>query len=240
MKIKLVWWISLFVVVACAATSHVAQAADPNGHLYIAHAASGRNISSTDNPEYPVDILIGSYCLAHGWSFGEILGPFTLPPGSYAVKVSVADSANPCSAATVFTGGVGLGAGTTYLGILTLNSSNQVDGQVASLDLSAIPVGESRVIATNTTGDSLTGTLTAGDTTKTVETGTIAAGTVYDQPVTAGEYSATIYPAGSTKPATGPVRVNFESRNVYLFVIAGSTANNSIQLIGPTVIRGVF
>ena len=240
MRVQLERLFRLLLVLACAALPYTAHAVDPNAYLYIGHAASGRNISSTTNPEYPVDISIGGHCIAQGSTFGEIRGPFTLPAGSYLIKASVANAANPCSAASVFSAAVGLAAGSTSMGLISVNNAHQLSGKVFSVDLSAVPVGQGRVIVANTTSNNLIGSITPGDSTPPPSGASFAAGTVSVVALARGEYSAAIYPAGSASAATGPLEVEVVSRNVYLVILAGSTANGSVQFIGPHVIRNVF
>jgi len=240
MRVPLERSFRLLLVLACAALPYTAHAADPNAYLYIGHAASERNISSTTNPEYPVDISIGGHCIAQGSSFGEIRGPFTLPAGSYTVSVSVANADNPCSAASVLSAPVALAAGSTSMGLISVNSAHQISGTVFSVDLSAVPVGQGRAIVANTTSDNLIGSLTAGDGTPPPSGASFPAGIVSVVDIPAGEYSAAIFPQGSASAATGPLEVEVVSRNVYLVILAGSTANGSVQFIGPHVIRNVF
>jgi len=156
------------------------------------------------------------------------------------VKVSVADAANPCSAASVFSAAVGLAAGSTSMGLISVNSAHQISGKIFSVDLSAVPVGQGRIIVANTTPENLNGSITAGDGIPAPGGAGFAAGTVRVVSVARGEYSAAIYPQGSSAVATGPLEFEVVSRNVYLFVLAGSTANGSVQFIGPHVIRNVF
>ena len=240
MKVRPERFFLLFLVSACAAIPYSAHAADTNGYLYIAHAAPGRNISSTTNPEYPVDISIGGQCIAQGLSFGEIRGPFTLPAATYAAKLSIADATDPCGGSVVFSGSAAITAGSSWMGMVALNSANQVVGKIFALDLKAVPTGRGILIVANTTTDNLTGTITVGDGTSSPLSANFAAGTVTSVPVLKGLYNATVYPEGSSTAATGPTRFESVSRNVYLFVLAGSTANNSVQIIGPEVIRDVL
>jgi len=240
MKVRWECSIPLVVALACAAFSNSAQGQDPNAHLYIAHAAPGRNISSTTNPAFPVDISVHGTCVAQGVTFGEIRGPFTAAPGSWVVNVSVADFVSPCGGTTVFAATIPLTAGSSSLGIVALNSSNHVTGLIDPIDLSSVPVGQSRIILANTTGDNLTGVLTQGDGSVVVVSAPLAAGSLLKFDKGAGLFSATVFPEGSTVAATGPQEFNLTSRNVYLSVVAGSTTNDSVQLIGPKEIRGVF
>ena len=240
MKVYVARSFPLFVALACAAITYSAQAQDVNGHLYIAHAASGRNISGNTNPEYPVDISVGSSCLAQGVVFGDIRGPFTSSPGSYPVKVTVSDFASPCKGTAVLSTSITLVAGDSTLGILTLNGSNQVSGKLTELDLGPVPTGQARVIVANTTQDNLTGKLTAGDSTTVRASENIAAGAIVAAVIPSAEYSATFYPEGSTTIATGPLELDIAARNVYVIVLAGSTANNSVQVVGPRAFKDVL
>jgi hypothetical protein len=231
--------IPLIVALTCAGFSHPAKAADTNAYLYIAHAASGRNISSTTNPAYPVDISIAGFCIAKGISFGDIQGPFTLGGGTYPVKVSVANSANPCGLSAVFNGTITMSSGTTELGILTLDASNHLTGLVSQINLSSVPWGKGRTAIYNATLDSLGATLTAPDGTKVGEA-TVAPGKVLVSDNPPGIYTGTIFLPGPRTVETGPVPITLSSRNLSLVVLGGSTTNASVQLIGPKVIWGVL
>jgi len=240
MKVRLEHPFLLFVISAYAAVSYSAHAADPNAYLYIAHAASGRSISSATNPEYAVDISLGGHCVAQGVSFGEIRGPFVQPAGALPVKVSISNSANPCGGSVVFSPTISLSAGSTALGILTVTSAHAIGGQIAAVNLSAVLVGRGRLIVANVSPDNLTGALSPGDSTSSPITQNFAAGTVSEALPGAGEYTVTVFPEGSSTAATGPLEFDVVSRNVYLVVLTGSTTNNSVQVIGPRVIRDVF
>ena len=230
----------LIVLLACAVLPNSAQGQDPNAHIYVAHGVPGRNISSTTDPSYPVDISVQGNCLGQGLAFGEMRGPFSGPPGTYSVVFTVANLQSPCGGDPVFTAPVTVAAGTSSLGILALNSSNQVTGLIYPIDLSSVPVGLGRVIVANTSSDNLTGILTVGDTDGSPASANIGANSLFTTFIPSGEYSITFTPEGSTEKAAGPLEVDIASRNVYLYVIAGSVMNSTIQLVGPTQIKGVF
>jgi hypothetical protein len=239
MKFQLKTSIPILLALTCAGLSHPVNAADSNAYLYIAHAVSGRNISSTTNPEYPVDISVAGICVAKGVSFGDIQGPFTGTAGTYLVKVSVANVGSPCGNPAVFTGTAALQASKAYLTVLTLDASNHLFGQLFAVDVSAIPLGKGRTAVFNATLDGLGATLTAEDGSKAGEA-TVAPGRVLVSDNPAGMYTGTIFFIGSRRVATGPVPVTLSSKDLYLYVIAGASPNDSIQLIGPKVIRDVF
>ena len=243
MRIRLQGLLRLFLVSACAAVTYSAHAQDTNAYLYIAHAAPGRSISSTTNPEYPVDISIGGHCVAQGVSFAEIRGPFTQPAGSYAVNVTVADSTNPCGGPSSFSAGVALAAGSTSLGIIEVNSAQQVTGQIVPVNLGAVSAARARAIVVNTTTSSLTGVIYQGDGTLSPLSADVPAGTVSQINVVTGLWNLNFYPLGmsETSPAVeGPTEFEVVSRSVYLMVLIGSTADDTLQLVGPREIKGVF
>ncbi len=62
--------------------------AQTDAYLYLVHAAPGRNVSATTNPALPVDVQVNNKCVLKGVAFGDVAGPFTLPAGSYSLKVS--------------------------------------------------------------------------------------------------------------------------------------------------------
>ena len=242
MKVQLKWVACLSLVLACVAIPYSAFAADSNAYLYIAHAAIGRNISSTTNPAYPVDISIGGHCIVQGLSLGEIRGPFTEPAASYAIKVSIADSLNPCGNPALFSPEITLAAGTTSMGIVTLNNTDSVSGKIFTVDLAPVAVRQARVILANTTSDNLAVHFVDTDKVSLAAemSQNIAAGAVVTLALGADEYRATITAEGSTMVETGPMEFQVGSRNVYVIVLAGSIANQSIQFIGPQVIRDSF
>ena len=159
MNVQLERLFRLFLVFACAAVPYSAHAADPNAYLYIAHAASGRNISSTTNPEYPVDFPIGGHCIAQGSTFGEIRGPFTLPAGELIlIKASVSNVANSLQCGLCFFGGSRTCCRKHIDGSHSASTTpTRLSGKVFSVDLSAVPVGQGRLIVANTTSNNLTG-----------------------------------------------------------------------------------
>lgn len=230
--------ISALAILSCSAMFlGSAEAQDTNTYLYIVDAASGRNISPTANPAYPVDISANGVCIVKGEAFGGIVGPFTGPPTAYTFDVSVANTQTPCSNPPVFTvANISLAAGVTYFGIVTLDASNNVTGQIYPADFSSIPAGQSRVVIANSTGQNLTAVL-KGHPELNVE---IAAGSIEEATVMSGRYSGSIYLQGTDTLEAGPASIDAMSRDLYFYVLAGDASNNSVQIIGPKVIKDVF
>jgi len=214
-----------------------AQAQDQNAYLYIAHAASGRVMSSTTNPALPVDISVSGICVAQGISYGEIRGPYAGPAGTYSVTVSSANVASPCGGAVLFSASAPLTAGDTFIGVLSLNASNQVTGLLYPADLSPIPANLSRFEVINSTQAPLSARISSA-TTGTAAL-TIDAGTLQEGFVTTGIYTSSITDMSNNLLA-GPTSAEFAQRNSYLYVLAGSADLESVQLIGPKIIGGVI
>jgi hypothetical protein len=231
--------VALFAVlgIASIATHATAQ----NTYLYIAHAAPGRNVSATPapNPEYPVDFSVNGICLAQGISFGEIRGPLSGPAGTYTVQFTAANSASPCQGNSVLIASVTFVPGATYFGVLTVNASNHVIGQIYLANLTPVAAGTGRFEVINATVDTLNTLLYNRNDGGLAGSLTVPASTIVDGFAFSGLYTTNITDAGN-KVLVGPVDVEVEPRNSYLYVLAGSTTNQSVQLIGPMVIRGLF
>lgn len=240
MKLRLTPIIMSIFALGSAGFASSAQAQDSNSYLYIAHAASGRNVSSTANPAFPVDIKMNDTCIVTGESFGDIRGPFSGTAGTFNFVISTANSATPCSNPAIFTAAVSVTAGNTYLGVITLNTANNIVGVTYPINLSAIPAGQARVLVANAALQNLTATLAEDPSGAPEGSLSVPAGHALEGAPPVGLLTTSIWLEGTTTLETGPARVQVEARNMYLYVLAGSATNNSVQLIGPKVIRDVF
>jgi hypothetical protein len=226
----------LFLPVFClfSALFCVGAGAQTDAYLYLVHAAPGRNVSATTNPALPVDLKVNDNCVLKGVAFGDVAGPLTLPAGNYTLNVSAADTTTPCSRPAVFTTTATLQAGVTSFGVVSV-SAGQFTGQFFQPALDSIPVGQSRVVIANLSDAPLTAALTATATDQSSSVSNIAPLT--DQTVLApsGAYTGAVFLAGTQTQVFGPIAVDLQSRNLYFYVLAGLTANNSIQVIGKEI-----
>ena len=228
---------AFLAVFGCALIAGLAHAQDQNAYLYIAHAASGRVMSSTSNPALPVDISVSGVCIAQGISYGEIRGPYAGPAGTYTFTVSTANVASPCGGTPVFSASAPLSASGTFIGVLALDASNQLAGLLYTADLASIPAGQSRFEVINATQQTLSARIT-GPTTGTAALN-VDAGALQEGLVTAGIYTSSIDNISGSLLA-GPATVEFGQRNSYVYVLAGSPDQESVQVIGPKLIAGVL
>jgi hypothetical protein len=219
------------------ACSAVAQS---NTYLYIAHAAPGRTLSSTTSPDLPVDISIDGKCIVQGETFGEIRGPFSGTGGTFDFKVSTANTAAPCSNPAIFTATGTFAADTSYLGILTFDASNSIIGQIYPINLAPVAAGQGHLLIANATQQNLSAEIYLSPSGATASGLVVPASTIAPGVAPAGLYTAKVFLQGPNTWETGPVNVQIESRNLYLYVLAGSATNNSVQVVGPKVIRDVY
>jgi hypothetical protein len=243
MKIKIQRAAALLVVLGCAFIVNSAQA--QNAYVYLAHAASGRAVSSAASPSFPIDYMVSSNpdlsngtCIAKGVTFGQIAGPWSWPAGPYWIQITAANTVAPCTGAAVYTSSILVAAGSTYIGVLTLDASNNVIGQLYMPDLSSISVNTyGRIEIINASQDTLSATLSSPSN-GTAAAG-VAPGNIIEANAASGLYTSTVT-TQSNAVVVGPVNVQVEQRNWYLYVLTGSAATNSVQLMGPKVIKGVF
>jgi hypothetical protein len=230
MRIKIP--VALFVVLGSVLIVSSAQA--QNSYLYVAHAASGRGMSTPTNPALPVDLSVQGICVATGITYGEIRGLYSVPAGAILIQLTMADYSNPCGGPSVFIAAVTLGAGGTYYGILTLDGSGNPAGQIYTADLSPVPVGTSRVAIINASQDSVSATFSAAPGAYFP----LPAGTLQPFNPLSGLYTITLVDSNQNL-LVGPVNLDIAQGNTYVYVVAGSAATN-VQWIGPAVVHGVF
>ena len=215
---------------------------DP-AYFYLVHAASGRNFSSTANPELPMDISVNDKCVVEGISFGDIRGPYAVSPGKFSFQVSMANSLKPCGNSPIFSGSSSMFAADTYVAVVSLGASNALTGQVYSLDLSSIAPGGARAFVVNATNQNLSATVTSMPTTDgSGGQFPVPAGTLQMATPPLGVYYTSIY-LGLDQTDTleaGPIQIETLARNAYIYVFAGSASNGTVQLIGPKSIYGVY
>lgn len=224
------------LVALCAS----AYAQTPNANLYVVHAAPGRNISTAvsplapaPSPSLPVDLSANGSCIAKGISYGDITGLLSLPAGPYTLQMTHADSTVPCSGSVVFTATLTLVAGSTYIGVLKVDAAGHPTGFLYKANLASIPPGSGRIELINASLDPV------GVTLSTQGPFPVAPSSLTDFSPPPGIFTTTVLDS-SGKLQVGPATVEVQQRSYYIYVIAGSVANGSIQWIGPRRIAGVF
>lgn len=117
----------------------------------VIHGIPGQDIGPGVDPALPVDILVNdAVCLLSGLTFGEVEGPFTLPEGTYDVKVSLANTLDPCSNAAVVAAPVPIEAGENVTIIAHLTEEGLPTAAKFVNDVTPSAEGTARVIAHHT------------------------------------------------------------------------------------------
>jgi hypothetical protein len=117
----------------------------------VVHGIPGPDVGPGVDPALPVDVLVNdAVCLLSGFTFGSVAGPFTLPAGTYDVKVSLANTLDPCSNAAVIAAPVPVAAGENATIIAHLSATGSPTASKFVNDVTPSGSGFARVIAHHT------------------------------------------------------------------------------------------
>lgn len=139
------------LVTLAAAAGAPPSAAAQNASLYAVHGIPGDELGLA--VALPVDVTANGSCVAalNGLTFGEIRGPLSLPAGSYAIEVKLANAIDPCSGPTTgLTATVTLQAGGNYSLVAHLTDTAAPTLSAYANDVSRTPPGGARVIVHHT------------------------------------------------------------------------------------------
>lgn len=209
--------------------------------LYVVHGVPGRDVATNVNPGLPVDILLNDeICVIRGLVFGSNIGPLTLPPGTYDVKVSPANSIFGCTNPPETESTVQLDSGSSWTLVLALSGNNSPSLLKFNDILSTLKVGQGRVTIANATG---AGTLEV-TLTQTVAKNPIvrkfslASGAQSTFVLPIGFYSLQATANGASSPLVTGAATS-DNQSVNLVYMVGSTTNNSGTVV-TRLIRDVF
>jgi hypothetical protein len=210
----------------CAGSAKAQEA-----YLYFGHGLTGHDVNSALNPDLPIDVLVnGNSCLVKGAVAESFSGPFTVPPGSYAVTMSLASTTSPCANPPVIADTMVVGANQSAALIAGIGLNNQLTGYVVPLDLSPVPAGQARIIFANGSTVPAVGLQLTGE-----------SGTQYTVPTTApGTTRSIIAPAGlasaqamnGSNALLGPGYILLPARGALLAITVGSTVTGSFNVVG--------
>jgi hypothetical protein len=119
-----------------------------NTSLRVVHGIPGGDVSPDLDPELPVDVMVNdAICLLSGFTFGEVEGPFTIPGGTYNVKVSLANTLAPCSEEPVIQADVPINAGSNVSIVAHLDAEGAPTASLFTNEVSRPAEGNARLIA---------------------------------------------------------------------------------------------
>jgi len=114
---------------AVHADSHAAM-------VYVVHGIPGTDLGL--DPDLAVDIAVNDACAIQNFKFMETAGPLPFLPGTYNIKIYLADEVNPCSGTPVIDADVPFMAGETVLLAAHLTAEGGITASKFVVDTSAV------------------------------------------------------------------------------------------------------
>jgi hypothetical protein len=217
----------------CAALSTAMFASD-NAYLYLVQGIPGRDYSASTDPSFPVDVLVNDeICYEHGLTFGTIAGPLTLAPGSYDVKVSVANSLAPCSNSPFTNGTVTLEAGKSLSAVVALDQSGNASPLVFTNDFTSVAQSMGRVLLAQAADAPAVQVVLQDTVTMKTYNYTVNPGALLDVMLPADPYTIEIEQGTTVLVASTPLTL-FSQSATLLFAV-GEGSNSTVTLQTKTV-----
>jgi hypothetical protein len=221
------------LALVCAAMSTAALASE-NAYLYLVQGIPGLDYSTTTDPQFPVDVLINDEtCAIHGLGFGTINGPMTFVPGSYDIKISVANTLAPCSETPIVDSTVTLDGGENMSAVLALSSSGTPALDTFKNLFSPVTAGYARISFALAADSAAVQVVFQNTSTQQKYTYTANPGVLLDESLPAGDYTVSVSQGTTTLVASVPV--NLYDQSVTLLFATGEASNNTVTLQTKTV-----
>jgi len=208
-----------------------------DAYLYIVHGIPGRDIASTANPGFPVDVLInGETCIPRNAAYGIVYGPYNFSPGKYEVLISATNTLAPCTNPPIISSEVTLAGGASVSAVAALTGGQPTLLQFTD-SLTAVTAGDARFVFTNTAdAPALQATLTqVGVAKPKVFIVTASPGKQEAINIPYGTYLVTVVASGSTAVLATEEMV-LANQSVTFTYAAGESANSSVGLFNKAVL----
>lgn len=220
----------LALIFLCAAWSSAAFASS----LYFVQGVPGRDYAAATDPAFPLDILLNDeVCYVHGLAFGSISGPLTLAPGTYDVKVSIADSLAPCTNPPLVNSNVTIAAESDYSAVISLNSSGTPTLSTFTNNLTEVTPNTARVMFAQTTDAASVQVIFENSASKKLYTYTVNAGSLLNVTLPAGVYTVEVN--NGTTVLVGSTELRLYSVSANLLFAVGQANNGSVVLETKTL-----
>jgi len=222
--------LTLALTLLCAAMSTAALASS----MYLVQGIPGRDYAAATDPAFPVDVLVNDeVCYVRGLPYGAIQGPLTLFPGTYNLKVSIANSLAPCTNSPLINHSVTIEARKDVSAVLALNEDGSPTLLTFTNDLSPVTDGLSRVLFAQAAGGPAVQVILQNTTTKKLYTYSVKPGALLEADLPAGNYTVEINQGTTTLVA--PTFLALDSQSVNLLYAVGEVANNTVALQSRTL-----
>ncbi len=228
-RIRLVFGLTLLCMALTTALS-----ASENAYMYLVQGVPGRDYTATTDPQFPVDVLINDEtCNVRGLTYGSIQGPFTFVPGTYDVKISVANTLAPCSNAPIVDSSVTLASGQNVSAVFSLNDSGAPALSTFTNNFSAISANNARVLFALAADSSTVQLVLVNTTTKKQYTYSVKSDALLTTTLPSGSYTVQVNQGTTTLvPSTS---VDLSSQSATLLFATGEASNNTVNLQIKTV-----
>jgi hypothetical protein len=197
--------------------------------MYIVQGIAGRDYLVQSDPAFPVDVLLNDeVCYVHGLPFGNIQGPLTFEPGTFNMKVSIANSLAPCSNSPLIDRSVTIEPETDISTVITLNENGQPTVRIFTNNFSPVAANNSRVLFALAANSAAVQVVLENSNTNKTYTYTVNPGGLLDVAVPAGLYSVQIKQGATTLAGNGMLYL--DSQSVTLLYALGQASNNTVVL----------
>jgi len=222
--------LTLALALLCAAMSTAALASS----MYLVQGIPGRDYAAATDPAFPVDILVNDeVCYVHGLPYGAIQGPLTLFPGTYNLKVSIANALAPCTNSPLIDRAVTIEARKNVSAVVALNEDGTPTLLTFTNDLSPVNTGTARVLFAQAAGEPAVQVTFQNTATMKLYTYSVKPDTLLEASLPAGNYTAEIKQGTTTLVA--PAFLALDSQSVNLLYAVGQVANNTVALQARTL-----
>lgn len=226
--------LTLALALLCVATMRTAAFGSENAYMYLVQGIPGLDYSSSTDPQFPVDVLINDEsCYARGLAFGTILGPLTFTPGSYDVKISVANSLAPCSESPLVDSTVTLDGGKNVSAVFALDSSGAPTLQTFTNNFGAVTAGNARISFALAADSPAVQVILQNTSTQKLYTYSANPGTLLNEVLPAGNYTIEVNEGTTTLVAS--TSLTLSSQSVVMIFADGKESNSTISLQTKTV-----
>lgn len=197
--------------------------------MYVVQGIAGRNYVAATDPAFPVDVLLNDeVCSVHGLPFGGIQGPLTFEPGTYNVKVSIANTLAPCTNEPLIDRTVTIEARTDLSAVITLNEDGTPTMLIFTNDLSPVAANTDRALFALAANSPELRVILQNTETNKLYTYAVKPGTLLDANLPAGNYNIEITQGATTLVVSTPLRLNAQS--VTLLYGLGRSSNETVVL----------
>jgi hypothetical protein len=217
------------VVFALALLSAASSTTSFASSLYFVQGLAGRNYAAATDPAFPVDILLNDeVCYVHGLSFGNILGPVTFEPGTYNIKVSIANSLAPCTNSPLIDRSVTVEAQSDMSAVIALDQNSTPVLETFTNNLSPVAANSSRLLLAQSANSPAVEVILENSETKKFYTYSVNPASLLDVSLPAGDYSIEVNQGTTTLVYSTTLHLN--SQSVTLAYVIGQASNSTVVL----------